>query len=99
MFNDVDQQFIKCVNCLYTSDNTVAKGDVLPLQFYLEEAIKNKMGVTKDLSVVVSASFKQGKVSEFKQFITGVEDSKGSSSDNELELDLLKEDLMCIICK
>jgi phospholipid N-methyltransferase len=63
--NDIDPQFIKSLNCLYSSDNLV-KGETVPLQFYLEEAIKNKVGLTKDLSGVVASSFKQRRVPEFK---------------------------------
>ncbi|XP_063928151.1 integrator complex subunit 12-like isoform X3 [Zophobas morio] len=95
--NDIDPQFIKSLNYLYTSDNLI-KGEAVPLQFYLEEAIKNKVGITKDLSGVVTSSFKQRRVTEFKPFINTLEESNGSSSDKELELDLLKEDLMCIVC-
>ncbi|RZC37008.1 integrator complex subunit 12 [Asbolus verrucosus] len=96
--NDLDPHFIKSVNYLYSSDNQV-KGDTVPsLQIFLEEAIKNKVGVTKDLTGVVASSFKQRRVADFKPFINTLEESKGSSSDNELELDLLKEDLMCIVC-
>lgn len=96
--NDIDSQFIKSLNYLYSSDASL-KGDSVPLQFYLEEAIKSKGGLTKDLSAIVSASFKQRGLLDFKPFLNSLEESKGSSSDNELELDLLKEDLMCIICK
>lgn len=95
--NDIDPQFIKSVNYMYSSENLV-KGESVPLQFYLEDAIKSKVGITKDLSAVVATSFKR-RVSEFKPFINTLEESNGSSSDKELELDLLKEDLMCIICK
>lgn len=31
--------------------------------------------------------------------ILSKDDGKNATSDNELELDLLKEDLMCIVCK
>ncbi|KYB29555.1 integrator complex subunit 12 [Tribolium castaneum] len=95
--NDIDPQFIKSLNYLYSSDALV-KGDTVPLQYYLEEAIKSKVGVSKDLSSVVATSFKQRRVTEFKPFINTLEESNGSSSDKELELDLLKEDLMCIVC-
>ncbi|XP_044256283.1 integrator complex subunit 12 [Tribolium madens] len=95
--NDIDPQFIKSLNCLYSSE-TLVKGDTVPLQYYLEEAIKSKVGVSKDLSAVVATSFKQRRVTEFKPFINTLEESNGSSSDKELELDLLKEDLMCIVC-
>lgn len=96
--NDIDSQFIKSLHYLYSNDVSL-KGESVPLQFYLEEAIKSKVGLTKDLSPIVAASFQQRGLLDFKPFLNSFEESKGSSSDNELELDLLKEDLMCIICK
>lgn len=103
--SDVDNQFIKCIGYLHTTNNVnINEGDPIPLQNFLEEAIKNKTGVIKDLTNIVSSCLKQEIADEFKSSSTSgigtsYEESKASNSDNELELDLLKEDLMCVVCK
>lgn len=92
---DLDSNFIKCIGFLHASDSLTV-GDQVPLQSFLEEAIKNKTGHSKDLTHFVTGCLKQRRVDDLK---INYEESKQSNSDNELELDLLKEDLMCIVCK
>ncbi|KAJ8923607.1 hypothetical protein NQ315_010186 [Exocentrus adspersus] len=95
--NEIDTHFVKCIGYLYASSK-LRKGDPVPLQYILEEAIKNKYGIVKDYTDLVQTCLKP-REEEFAPVITAAfEESKGSNSDDELELDLLKEDLMCIIC-
>ncbi|KAI4462262.1 nuclear factor-related [Holotrichia oblita] len=95
--NEIDPFYIKAITALHSKDH-LRTGDVSPLQKMVEEAIKAKSGKDKDLSGYVTACIKLQTIDEFKNLAT-IEDSKtASSSDNELELDLLKEDLMCVIC-
>lgn len=96
--SDIDNHFIKCLSYLHSSDN-LTKGDNVPLQAILEEAIKNKFGAIKDYTSVVQGWLKSERIQEFHSLANPYDDTKASNSDNELELDLLKEDLMCIICK
>ncbi|CAH1153482.1 unnamed protein product [Phaedon cochleariae] len=93
--NEIDSHFVKCVGYLHGS-STLRRGDPVPLQYVLEEAIKNKYGIVKDYTDLVQSCLKPRE--EKYTTITHYEESKGSNSDNELELDLLKEDLMCVIC-
>lgn len=66
------------------------------LRNLLEESLKSKYGSAIDLGPYLP-------VQDLPSISAGgplQEDTKNtSSSDNELELDLLKEDLLCIICK
>ncbi|XP_072381905.1 integrator complex subunit 12 [Diabrotica undecimpunctata] len=95
ILNETDLYFLKCLGFLHSSAN-LRKGDTVPLQCMVEESIKNKYGVSKDYTDIVQ-SWLPVQDDNFTT-ITAFEDSKGSNSDNELELDLLKEDLMCVIC-
>lgn len=96
--SETDTHFVKCIGYLYASSK-LRKGDPVPLQYVLEETIKNKYGIVKDYTDLVQSCLKP-REEEFAPVITATfEESKGSNSDNELELDLLKEDLMCVICK
>ncbi|KAK9746978.1 PHD-finger [Popillia japonica] len=94
---EIDPFYIKAIAALHSKEH-LRTGDVSPLQKMVEEAIKAKSGKDKDLSGYVTACIKLQAIDEFKN-LGNIEDSKtASSSDNELELDLLKEDLMCVIC-
>lgn len=96
--NEVDPFYIKAISTLYSKEH-LRPGEASPLQKMVEEAIKAKSGKEKDLSAYVTACIKLQIVEEYKNVPANIEDSKtASSSDNELELDLLKEDLMCVIC-
>lgn len=94
---DLDVGFIKLITSLHSSEHLLT-GEPPALQASLEEAIKSKTGITKDFTPLIASSIKQQRLDEFKSAVL-MEDSKTSSSDNELELDLLKEDLMCVVCK
>lgn len=99
--NDMDWHFIKCVGYLHSGD-TLTKDNAIALQSFLEESIKNKYGITKDFTNFVSPCVKLeciDRVEEYRPMLSIYEDSKGSNSDNELELDLLKQDLMCVVCE
>lgn len=96
--NEIDSHFVKCIGYLHASTK-LRRGDPVPLQYILEEAIKNKHGVVKDYTDLVQSCLPV-REEKFTSMVTSAfEESKGSNSDNELELDLLKEDLMCVICK
>ncbi|GJQ83385.1 hypothetical protein Trydic_g18166 [Trypoxylus dichotomus] len=96
--NEIDPFYIKAISALHSKEYLRA-GDASPLQKIVEEAIKAKSGKEKDLSGYIAACIKLQTAEEFKNLSGNIEDSKtASSSDNELELDLLKEDLMCVIC-
>lgn len=94
---DLDVGFINLITSLHSNDHLLT-GEPSILQTSLEEAIKSKTGITKDFTPLIATSINQQMLDEFKLGII-IEDSKTSSSDNELELDLLKEDLMCVVCK
>lgn len=94
---DLDVGFLKLITSLHSNDHLLT-GEPSALQASLEEAIKAKTGVIKDFTPLIATSVKQQRLDEFKSAVI-IEDSKTSSSDNELELDLLKEDLMCVVCK
>ncbi|KAJ8986289.1 hypothetical protein NQ317_009999 [Molorchus minor] len=95
--SETDTHFVKCIGYLHASTK-LRQGDPVPLQYVLEEAIKNKYGIVKDYTDLVQSCLKP-REEEFMPMITTIfEESKGSNSDDELELDLLKEDLMCIVC-
>nr|XP_023021464.1 uncharacterized protein LOC111509853 isoform X1 [Leptinotarsa decemlineata] len=94
--NEIDSHFVKCLGFLHASSK-LRRGDPVPLQYVLEEAIKIKYGIVKDYTDLVQACLKPRE--NVPLVNTPFEESKGSNSDNELELDLLKEDLMCVICK
>ncbi|XP_057653671.1 integrator complex subunit 12 [Diorhabda carinulata] len=95
--NEIDSHFVKCIGYLHASSK-LAKGDPVPLQYVLEEAIKNKYGIVKDYTELVQSclTVREDNLTPINN--PGFEESKASDSDNELELDLLKEDLMCVIC-
>ncbi|KAL3289667.1 hypothetical protein HHI36_023074 [Cryptolaemus montrouzieri] len=98
--SDMDWQLVKCIGYLHSGDS-LNKDDAVSLQFFLEESIKSKYGITKDFTSLVTSSIKQeriNRVEEYKPMLNIYEDSKASNSDDELELDLLKEDLMCVVC-
>lgn len=90
--NEIDFHFAKCIGFLYCSPQ-LRKGDPIPLQYLFEEAIKSRYGISKDYTEVVKGCLKEMETFPF------VDENVESGSDNELELDLLKEDLMCVICK
>lgn len=100
---EIDQQYIKSITSLHTSE-TFIRQEPLIIQLALEEAIRTKTGKSVDFTSLIAPSIKQ-KADELKNIANAaalalIEETKtASSSDNELELDLLKEDLMCIICK
>ncbi|XP_044765957.1 integrator complex subunit 12 [Coccinella septempunctata] len=97
---DMDWHLIKCVGYLHSGDS-LTKDNAVALQSFLEESIKNKYGIAKDFTHLVSTCIKPeciDRVEEYKPMLNIYEDSKASNSDNELELDLLKEDLMCVVC-
>lgn len=94
--NDMDPTYIKSVSSLHSIDHLIS-GEPSSLQLMLEEAIMVKTGSRKDLSALVT-SIRQTS-DAYKNLTSRIEENKTtSSSDNELELDLLKEDLMCIVC-
>lgn len=93
--NNINPQFIKSLNNLYASKYLV-KGEWAPLQLRLERAMKTDYGISKDLSKVVSTSFKQ-KATEIKPIIDTLTENNRSNSETDLEF-TLKEDLMCIVC-
>ncbi|KAG5899006.1 hypothetical protein JTB14_001532 [Gonioctena quinquepunctata] len=95
--NEIDSHFVKCMGFLHASSK-LRKGDPVPLQYVLEEAVKNKYGIVKDYTDLVQSCLKVREEKYVPLLNTPFEESKGSNSDNELELDLLKEDLMCVIC-
>lgn len=90
--NEADLHFAKCIGFLYTSSQ-LRRGDPVPLQYVFEEALKSRYGISKDYTELVKRCLKEREIYPY------VDESMDSSSDNELELDLLKEDLMCVICK
>ncbi|XP_022915100.1 integrator complex subunit 12-like [Onthophagus taurus] len=99
-FTDIDQFYIKAIAALYCKDH-LRTGDAPTLQKIAEDAIKAKSGKDKDFSSFVAPAVKlQAAAEEYKNVTGGIEETKtASSSDNELELDLWKEDLMCVVCK
>lgn len=95
---DLDMDYIKSIASLHCFD-CLSTDDPSTIQISLEEAIKNKTGKAVDLNTTIVSSVKL-RAEELKIVTRNIEESKtNSSSDNELELDLLKEDLMCVICK
>lgn len=95
---ELDVQYIKSIASLHSQDFFLRE-EISPIQLALEEAIRNKTGKSIDITSLIAPSVKQ-RAEDFKNLSSIIEESKtASSSDNELELDLLKEDLMCIICK
>lgn len=94
---DIDPFYIKAISALHSKEH-LRTGDMSPLQKMVEEAIKTKSGKEKDLTPYVSACMKLQSIEDFKNLAAMEECKTASSSDNELELDLLKEDLMCVIC-
>ncbi|XP_018320262.1 integrator complex subunit 12 [Agrilus planipennis] len=92
--NDLDPYYIKSISALHSY--SFLSGEPCDLQIYLEDAIKNKSGLNKELSSIISTAVKQNRLDEIKPHINVLEESKtASSSDNELE-ELM--DLMCIVC-
>lgn len=95
---DLDINFLKSISSLH-SNEFLLSGEPSVLQLSLEEAIKTKTGIIKDFTPLIASSVSQQRLEEIKSSII-LEDSKTtSSSDNELELDLFKDDLMCVVCK
>lgn len=95
---DLDPNFLKSIASLHSNDFLLT-GEPSPLQLALEEAIKAKTGVTKDFTALINTTVRQQRIEELKASVITEESRTASSSDNELELDLLKEDLMCVVCK
>ncbi|CAG9772667.1 unnamed protein product [Ceutorhynchus assimilis] len=89
---DLDPHLIKCIGLMYES-RKLRKGDPVPLQYILEEAIFQKTGVVKDYT-----DFFQSQLPPRENENANIYDDKGNNSDNDLELDLLKDDLSCVIC-
>jgi len=93
---DLDSYYIKSVGYLHQPEP--ASNVPSHLQMYLEEAIKTKTGVVKDYTSLIS-TVSNRPLEEIRTTTHVIEESKTtSSSDNELELDLFNEDLMCIVC-
>lgn len=95
---DLDANFLKSIGSLH-SNEFLFSGEPSALQVALEEAIKAKTGATKDLTSIIATTVRQQRIEELKATALNEESKTASSSDNELELDLLKEDLMCVVCK
>lgn len=95
---DVDASFLKAIASLH-SDEFLLTGEPPYLQTALEEAIKAKTGITKDFTEIIDKTVRQQRLEVLKASLAAEESKTASSSDNELELDLLKEDLMCVVCK
>lgn len=98
--SELDPSFIQSINALHSFEHLSGTG-APTLQILLEEAILQKTGVGKDFTTLVQSVMKLSNASEYRNLSSNVEDSKTttSSSDNELELDLLKDDLMCVVCR
>ncbi|KAK5648717.1 hypothetical protein RI129_003609 [Pyrocoelia pectoralis] len=96
--NDLDLYYINAIGSLHSRDYLL-KREPSHLQLNLEEAIKNKFGITKDYGPLIATTHHRP-AEEIIIPTHVVEESKAttSSSDNELELDLFNEDLMCIVC-
>lgn len=94
---ELDNYYINSITSLHSIDHLI-NGEPSHLQLQLEDALINKIGSRRDLSSLVAA-IKQPTDLYKNLTSTTIEEKTNSSSDNELELDLLKEDLMCIICK
>ncbi|KAB0805256.1 hypothetical protein PPYR_02226 [Photinus pyralis] len=94
--NDLDSYYINAIGSLHSRDYLV-KREPSHLQINLEEAIKSKYGITKDYGPLIATTHNRAPE---EIIIPVIEESKAttSSSDNELELDLFNEDLMCIVC-
>lgn len=91
---DYDAHVIKSIVSLQTLD-------IKTLQRMLEESIKNKYGITKDFSDLVDMSIKDLKndfPDDFKTVTINYDEERVTQSDDDLELDLLNEDLMCVVC-
>ncbi|XP_076260557.1 uncharacterized protein LOC143196610 [Rhynchophorus ferrugineus] len=94
--SDLDQHLIKCIGLLYES-RKLKKGDPVPLQYILEEAIYQRFSVVKDYTDLFQTLL-PSRDSEEGSLPTRVYDDEANNSDNDLELDLFKDDLMCVIC-
>ncbi|XP_050303365.1 integrator complex subunit 12-like [Anthonomus grandis grandis] len=94
--NDLDAHLIKCIGLLHES-RTLKKGDPVPLQYILEEAIFQKTGVVKDYTDFFQSQLPSRESEEPVVPVT-IYDDKTNDSDNDLELDLFKDDLSCVIC-
>lgn len=95
---DLDTNFLKSIASLH-SNEFLLTGEPSALQLALEDAIKTKTGLTKDFTTLIAATVRQHRIEEIKAAVLTEESKTASSSDNELELDLFKEDLMCVVCK
>lgn len=90
------------------------KGDSVPLQYILEEAIFQKTGAAKDYTNYFQAQLAP-RESEEPLIVNVYEDDGrftapeciclfealnilGNDSDKDLELDLFKDDLSCVVC-
>ncbi|XP_065157583.1 integrator complex subunit 12-like [Atheta coriaria] len=93
---ELDASYLKSINALHSKDHLLNSKP--SLQTYLEEAIKSKTGKDCNLTAMVQSLMRQSGV---EMLSTAMDDAKATStSDNELELDLLlKEDLACVICQ
>lgn len=94
--NDLDPHLIKCIGLLYES-RKLKKGDPVPLQYVLEEAIFQKYSVVKDYTDFFQSQLPP-RESEEPPTAASIYDDKGNNSDNDLELDLFKDDLSCVVC-
>ncbi|XP_030756763.1 integrator complex subunit 12-like [Sitophilus oryzae] len=94
--NDLDPHLIKCIGLMYES-RKLKKGDPVPLQYVLEEAIYQKYGVVKDYTDFFQSQLPSREPEETSA-PASIFGDKGNGSDNDLELDLFNDDLMCVIC-
>ena len=96
-FIDLDPFYAKSIAALYSKEH-FRTNEASLLQKIVEDSIKAKSGKEKDLTAIVNSCMKQS-FEEYKNLSGNIEESKtASSSEHELELDLLKEDLMCVVC-
>ncbi|KAF5300378.1 hypothetical protein FQR65_LT00999 [Abscondita terminalis] len=95
---DLDLYYITAVGSLHSRDHLL-KREPSHIQLNLEEAIQNKFGITKDYGTLIASTCNRT-AEDIRGTNQVIEESKAttSSSDNELELDLFNDDLMCIIC-
>ncbi|ENN76420.1 integrator complex subunit 12 isoform X2 [Dendroctonus ponderosae] len=92
---DLDPHFIRCVGLMYES-RKLRKGDSVPLQYILEEAIFQKTGSAKDYTNYFQTQLAPRESEE--PLIVNVYEDDGNDSDKDLELDLFKDDLSCVVC-
>ncbi|KAL1505235.1 hypothetical protein ABEB36_004843 [Hypothenemus hampei] len=90
--NDLDPHLLKCIGLLYES-RQLRKGDSVPLQHILEDAIFQKTGVVKDYTDIFQSHLLP-RESDEPVVAASIYDELGDHSDNDLELD----DLSCVVC-